>query len=132
VTAPAAQAYVIAHEYGHHVQNLLGVLRNSQEDRSGADSASVRVELQADCYAGVWANHAFDTGFFTARWSDDEIKAALEAAALVGDDNIQRQTQGRVDPDSFTHGTSAQRVKWFTTGFETGEPDRCDTFSGPI
>jgi predicted metalloprotease len=126
---PFAQGYVVAHEYGHRVQHVLGAL-NTSTTQSGATSQSVRTELQADCYAGVWAKHAADTGYLVPP-TQAEIATALDAAASVGDDRIQRQTQGRVTPDSFTHGTSAQRQRWFMTGFQTGDPARCDT-SGAI
>jgi predicted metalloprotease len=122
--APFAQGYVIAHEYGHHVQDLLGALTLSTE--TGATSQSVRTELQADCYAGVWAGHAAETGFLQTP-TQAEVASAMNAAAAVGDDRIQRQTSGRVTPDSFTHGTSEQRLRWFTTGYQTGDPGRCDT-----
>ncbi|MFC4012843.1 neutral zinc metallopeptidase [Nonomuraea purpurea] len=130
---PVAQAYVIAHEYGHHVQNLLGTMNRIDVDsRPGAESPSVRLELQADCYAGVWIHNAVKTGFYRVPFSRADIAEALNAAAAVGDDSIQRRTQGHITPDAFTHGTSQQREKWFVTGYETGVPERCDTFSGTV
>ncbi|SDH81759.1 hypothetical protein SAMN05421505_12384 [Sinosporangium album] len=129
---PFAQAYVIAHEYGHHVQNLTGTLNRVGGDRYGATSGSVRLELQADCFAGVWAKNAVDTGFYQGPFTEEDITEALNAAAAVGDDTIQRRTEGRVNPDGFTHGTSVQRERWFGTGYQTGDPRRCDTFSGAI
>jgi predicted metalloprotease len=126
--APFARAYVLAHEYGHHVQDLLGDLQQSSD--TGPTSASVRTELQADCYAGVWAHNAQSTGYIQPL-TQEQIAAADLAAKSVGDDHIQASSGGGVHPDSFTHGTSEQRVRWFTTGYQSGKPADCDTFNAP-
>jgi uncharacterized protein len=127
-------AYVIAHEYGHHVQNLLGTNRQVTPGETGADSGSVRLELQADCYAGTWANHAETVPDASgepliAEITQDDIDRALDAASRIGDDFIQRNLgNGTVNQDAFSHGSSEQRQKWFTTGYRTGDPEKCDTF----
>jgi len=125
-----AEAYVIAHEVGHHVQNRLGVMeevRRAQQSvgsQTEANELSVRLELQADCFAGIWANSLRDAGIFLP----GEMQEALDAAAAVGDDRIQQAVQGQVSPERWTHGSSAQRVEWFTIGFDSGDPSACDTF----
>jgi uncharacterized protein len=129
--APFVQAYVIAHEYGHHVQDQLGVLEAIRGDRQGPESKAVRSELQADCYAGVWAAHAVETGLIE-QLTQADINSGLDAAAAIGDDRIQARTQGQVNPETWTHGSGEQRRRWFSRGYEQGEPVDCDTFSGSI
>lgn len=126
-----AQAYVLAHEVGHHIQNVLGILPEFHKvrrtmSRAEGNALSVRVELQADCFAGIWAHYAARQRGFV---EDGDIEEALNAASRIGDDTLQRQAQGYVVPESFNHGTSAQRARWFRTGFKTGQLEACDTFS---
>jgi uncharacterized protein len=126
-----SQAYVITHEVGHHVQNLLGILPQAQAmqqslDKVEANQVQVRVELQADCLAGVWANHSEETWKFI---EPGDVEAAMQTASAIGDDRMQRQAQGYVVPDAFTHGSSQQRVRWFMSGLKSGKVESCDTFS---
>ncbi len=125
----AARAYVIAHEIGHHVQQLTGQSEQAQRmGTRGAESGSVRLELQADCYAGVWVAHAAEMSNGNIALDPKDVEDGLRAASAVGDDTLQKQTQGRVMPDAFTHGTSAQRMRWFRAGVESGDPGSCNTF----
>ncbi|HEX8245515.1 MAG TPA: neutral zinc metallopeptidase [Longimicrobium sp.] len=129
-----ARAYVIAHEVGHHVQNLLGIsgqveqAQQSASSRAEANSYSVRLELQADCFAGLWANQARQRREIEINQTD--VETALNAASAIGDDKLQEEAQGRVVPESFTHGSSAQRVEWFSRGLQSGDINQCDTFGG--
>jgi len=126
-----AQAYVVAHEFGHHVQNLLGTSDRVRGGSAGANSASVALELQADCYAGVWGHEASKGGRFQAghvELEPGDADEALRAASVIGDDHLQKMATGRVQPEKFTHGTSAQRVEWFQRGLQSGDPRHCDTF----
>ena len=129
-TCQFSEAYVIAHEIGHHVQNLLGLLPQVQEaqrsmDKVEANQLQVRVELQADCLAGVWAHHAEEKWRFI---EPGDVEAAMQTASAIGDDRLQRRSQGYVVPDAFTHGSSEQRTRWFLTGLKSGQVASCDTF----
>jgi predicted metalloprotease len=132
-TGDFAAAYIIAHEVGHHVQNQLGILdltrrlQQQAQDQAQANGIQVRVELQADCLAGLWARQAQEARSILER---GDIEEGLNAAAAVGDDRLQRRSQGQVQPESFTHGSSAERMRWFRTGLERGELAACDTFAG--
>lgn len=128
------EAYVIAHEYGHHISNLLGFMDQVTNQRTGPQSLSTRLELQADCYAGLWAQHATTTEDASGEvlvldLTDEDIRLALEAAAAVGDDSIQQKTQGQTNPETWNHGSSEQRMRWFRVGYEGGTVEDCDTFS---
>jgi predicted metalloprotease len=129
-SAPLAQGYVIAHEYGHHIQDLLGTLTAEQSTETGPTSPGVRIELQADCYAGVWAANSVNTGYLEPI-TQPQIDDALTAAASVGDDRIQKAATGRVNPESWTHGSAEQRTRWFSTGYRGADPKFCDTFNAP-
>ena len=126
---PFAEMYVVAHEYGHHVQNLLGQLEAGRD--AGAEGGAVRTELQADCYAGVWGGNAVDTGFLEPL-TPEQINQALDVAATIGDDRIQEQTQGQVNPETWTHGSAEQRQQWFRTGFDARSAGSCDTVNADI
>ena len=131
---PLAQEYVVAHEYGHALQDQLGLLGRAQQDPQGPESGGVRIELMADCLAAVWAKHASsapgpDGKPFLKPITDQDIKDALSAAAAVGDDRIQRKTQGRVNPENWTHGSAEARQRWFLQGYKSGDLNKCDTFS---
>jgi len=135
---PASQEYVLAHEFGHHVQTLLGDIDRSQQDPKGRSSGAVRVELQADCYAGIWAHHATRTPApggqapLLASLTPQDIDAIIRTAVAIGDDHIQKVGGGKVNPSSWTHGSSEMRRQWFTTGYEQGTLQSCDTFSAQL
>lgn len=126
---PFAEMYVIAHEYGHHVQNLLGLLESGRD--AGAEGGAVRTELQADCFAGVWAGNAVETGYLEPL-TREQVDQALDAASVIGDDRIQEQTQGQVNPETWTHGSSEQRQEWLVTGLDARQASACDTFEADI
>ena len=124
---PLAEEYVVAHEYGHHIQNIVGYLQYSQSGGTGPTSGAVRVELQADCYAGVWAYHADKgTDAMLEPLTTDQINSVIQTAKAIGDDTIQGANS---NPEGWTHGSAAQRTRWFTVGYQSGDPDRCDTFA---
>lgn len=128
---PFAQAYVVAHEYGHHLQNILGLLPEGASQDRGAQGAAVRVELMADCLAGVWVSNAAKTGYLTTP-TESDVRDALSAAAAVGDDRLMKKATGRVVPDAFTHGSSEQRMTWFNTGYRSGDMAQCNTTRGRV
>ncbi|MGM9470540.1 KPN_02809 family neutral zinc metallopeptidase [Pseudarthrobacter sp. YS3] len=134
---PLAQEYVVAHEFGHHIQNVLGYLDRGQQDPQGPQSGAVRVELQADCYAGLWARYATTQAGpgggqpYLEPLTEQDLKDALSAASAVGDDRIQEAATGRVSPEAWTHGSSEQRQKWFYQGYTSGDINQCDTFAAP-
>ncbi len=121
---------MIGHEYGHHVESIRGVLSRARSEETGPQSPGVRVELQADCLAGMWARGAVDTGFIE-ELTEQDIQDGLDAAAAIGDDRIQEKVQGQVNPESFTHGSAEQRQKWFLTGYQSTDIKGCDTFAVP-
>lgn len=133
-----AQMYVVAHEVGHHISNQIGTIGRAQQDPKGPQSGAVRVELQADCFGGIWAHHAANTPDpktgqrILKPLTEQDIKDALSAAAAVGDDRIQQKVQGRVNPEAWTHGSADQRMKWFYAGYRSGDPNTCDTFRGNV